>query len=471
MRLQDDKKIALGEARSDGMSFDELAKLDSNPVPDFLVEDGYRYLGSEPLSVDRYVTREFFEREVEHLWPNVWQFAAREEELPAPGDSVVYDNAGRSFLLIRQQDGSVRAFHNVCLHRGTKLRVKDGALQDIRCPFHAFTWQTNGKIKSIPCRWDFGHLKDDEMSLPEAEVGYWQGYIFIRENPGGPSLEEYLAPLSTHFARYRHDQCYTVKWAGKVVKANWKANAEAFMEAFHVFATHPQITPFTADANSKTFVWNDHANLTLTPFGVTSPHVPAGDWDQQWVIDQFLKNNGRVVPQGQSITVPEGQTARQAMGDFNRKRFSEMAGQDLSHVSDCEVMDALTYNIFPNFAPWGGFAPNVIYRWRPWPDHDHTLMEVRILERLKPGETPPKSAPMTFLGEDESWGLALGLLGDLLMQDWSNLPRVQAGMKASKNREIQLGNYQEVRIRHFHQTLDKYLSGELGSKSTPPPTI
>lgn len=471
MGLDDVSDSAPGKARCPGPQFDEIAAADTNLVPEFLLEDAYRYLGSEPLSVDRYVTREFFEREVTHMWPNVWQFAAREEELPDPGDSVVYENAGRSYLLIRQSDGKVRAFHNVCLHRGMKLRDQAGHLAEVRCPFHSFTWNLDGSLKRIPCRWDFPHLKKAEMSLPEVEVGGWQGYIFVRENPGGPSLEEYLAPLSIHFARYRHDQCYTAKWAAKVVDANWKANAEAFMEAFHVFSTHPQITPFTADANSKSYVWGDHANLTLTPFGITSPHVPPGDWDEQWVINQFLKNNGRVVPVGVSIEVPEGKTARQTMGDYNRERFSEMSGRDLSHVSDAEVMDALTYNVFPNFAPWGGFAPNVIYRWRPWPDQNRTLMEVRILERLKPGQERPRAVPMTFLGPDESWGSALGVLGDILMQDWGNLPRIHEGMKASKNRKIQLGNYQEVRIRHFHQTLDKYLSGELGSPPINPPTI
>src|SRR5687767_15451850 len=109
------------------------------------------------------------------------------------------------------------------------------------------------------------------------------------------------------------------------------------MEAFHVFATHPQITPFTADANSKLYVWGDHANLTLTPFGVTSPHVPPGNWDQQWVIDQFLKHNGRVVTPGMTITVEEEQTARAAMGKHNRARFSQSTERDLSHVSDCEM--------------------------------------------------------------------------------------------------------------------------------------
>jgi hypothetical protein len=91
-------------------------------------------------------------------------------------------------------------------------------------------------------------------------------------------------------------------------------------------------------------------------------------------------------------------------------------------------------------------------------------MEVRILQRLPPGAPMKPAAPMVMLGPDQSWAEVFGQLGVILMQDWSNLAGVQSGMKASKTRQLQLANYQEIKIRHFHQTLDKYLSGELGGK-------
>ena len=459
--------IRPGFARCPATSFDDLAKADTNPVPEFLLgEDAYRYLGSESLSVERYVDPEFFQRELKEMWPNVWQFAAREEELLEPGQTVVFENAGRSYLLVRQADNSVRAFHNVCLHRGRRLRDNNGAASEFRCPYHGFTWATDGALKHIPCEWDFPHLRDKDMSLPEAEVGHWQGYIFIRENPSGPPLEEYLGDLNPHFARYRHDQCYTSAWAGKLVAANWKVAAEAFMEAMHLITTHPQILPFSGDSNSKYYIWGDHTNLLLTPFGTTSPSIDYGEQSEQWMMDHFLKNNGRVVEPGSTIEVPEGDTTRATMGRHNRRRFGAMSGRDLSQVADAEVQDAMVYNVFPNFAPWGGFAPNIVYRWRPWPDQDHTLMEVRILTRLPPGEPMKPSVPMIMLGEDQSWAEVYGILGEILMQDWGNMPAVQQGLKASKNRKVELANYQEIKIRHFHQTLDKYLSGAFPAKST-----
>ena len=445
-------------ARSPGISWEELAAADSRPVPDYLKEDAFRYLGSEPLSTDRYTSPEFFQREIDRMWPRVWQFAARDEEMRNPGDVVLYENAGRSYLVTRQEDGSVKAFHNVCLHRGRKLRTANGQVSEFRCPYHGWSWNPSGSLNNIPSRWDFNHLDGQAMNLPEAEVGRWGGFIFIREEPGGPSLEEYLGPLPEHFKRWKPEQRVTTAWAAKIVPANWKAAAEAFMEAYHVIATHPQIMPFTGDANSKYNLYGDNVNLAITPFGVTSPHLADKDFEQQAIMDAYLKYNGRVVPKNSTIDVPDGLTVRRAMGDFNRRRFSDMAGMDLDHASDAEVQDALTYNVFPNFSPWGGFSPAVIYRWRPWPDQDHTLMEVRILTPVPEGQSLPPSASMQMLTPEQSWADALGVLGSIVDQDMGNLPHVQAGMKASKTKKLQLANYQEVRVRHFHQTLDMYLA-------------
>lgn len=439
-----------------GPSWDELAASDSREVPPFLKGESWTDLGASMLSVERYTSPDFFRRECEKMWPEVWQFVARVEEMPEPGDYVLYENAGRSFLVVRQDDGSIRAFHNVCLHRGRKLRTESGRAGYFGCPYHGFAWNTNGTIKNVPCRWDFPDLTDQELQLPEAQTGTWDGYIFLKENPGGPSLEEYLAPLPEHFKRWRHDQAYTTSWVGKVIPANWKAVAEAFMEAYHVSATHPQIMPFTGDANTKYMMWGDHVNLAITPFGVLSPQLD-GNSTEQDIIDNFLKYNGRVVTPGMKLTVAEGATARASMGEHNRTRFAETFGHDLDIASDAEVQDAFTYNVFPNFSPWGGFQPTVVYRWRPWPDQDHTLMEVRLLGRLKEGETAPL-AEMIYLQPHESFADQLGQLGSVLEQDMGNLPQVQQGMKASKTGMVRLARYQESRIRHFQHTLDKYLA-------------
>jgi hypothetical protein len=190
-----------------------------------------------------------------------------------------------------------------------------------------------------------------------------------------------------------------------------------------------------------------------------SPHLDQDANSQQWIIDEFLKYNGRAGGTDLKVEVPENVSARKAMAAVNRERYAEMSGRDHSQATDAELLDAFTYNVFPNFAPWGGYMPNIVYRWRPWPDQDSTLMEVRILMRQAPG-TQMTSVPMHMLTDDQPWTAAeeLSTLGSIFDQDMANLPYVQDGLKASKTREVNLGDYQEIRIRHFHRTLDKYLA-------------
>jgi hypothetical protein len=118
------------------------------------------------------------------------------------------------------------------------------------------------------------------------------------------------------------------------------------------------------------------------------------------------------------------------------------------------------YNVFPNFAPWGGFMPNIIYRFRPGKTPATCLMEVRIIARVKKGDPMPRGVPMKTLGLDQKWTDAeeLGILGDVFEQDMANLPFVQDGLTCSKTGKVQLGNYQEIRLRQFHDTLNMYLA-------------
>lgn len=466
------RSLNQGRARCPGTSWTDLMAADSRPSPDFLAKESYSYRGSDPIPADRYTSEEWARLERERMWPYVWQFAAREEDLPDAGDYVVFENAGRSFLISRQADGSVKAFHNVCLHRGRKLRTDDGNAESFQCPFHGFTWKNNGCFDKMPNAWDFSHLDAQTLQLPEAEVGRWQGYIFIREESGGPALEEFLAPLPEHFKRWRHDECVTVLWVAKEVRANWKVTAEAFMEAWHTIVTHPQLLPFTGDANSAYWFWGDNVNVNLVPFGVLSPHVNPDGKSQQWIVDEFIKYNGRSAdnydPSGDpyAVTVPEGQTAREALGAALRKTYAEQTGYSHDDATDAELLDALVYNVFPNFAPWGGYMPNIVYRWKPGKTAQTCIMEVRVLSRVKKGTPKPRGVEMHYLTIDQPWTDApeLGGLGPVFEQDMANLPFVQEGLQCSKNGKVQLGDYQEIRIRQFQQTLAKYIDGELGAK-------
>jgi nitrite reductase/ring-hydroxylating ferredoxin subunit len=463
------------DARCPGPSYTDMLKADTRPAPDYLLMESTQEFDDEPLSTERYTSAAFKAQEDEKMWPNVWQFAAREEDMPEPGDTVVYELNDKSFLLVRQQDGSVRAFYNVCLHRGRKLRLESGPSINLRCPFHGFTWNNDGSLKEVPCIWDFEHLKAKDLSLPELKVERWQGFILIAENPDLPSFRDWVGPGIEHYDNWRLDETHTGAWIGKVIPANWKAVAEAFMEAWHSIVTHPQILGFTGDANTRYDLYGDHMNRAITPNGALSPHLKGKD--QMYVIKSLAdftggKGDARSRRGGVSVDqdlrgfdADDPWLARKLLAAGSREAFAAQNGHDYSAYSDSEMLDNFTYNIFPNWAPWGGMVPNIVYRWRPWGDADHCLMEVRILMRTPKGEKAPKSAEMFLIPDGEPFAAASHLIGAALAgvfdQDMSNLPYVQTGMKASKNKAIELGHYQESRIRHFHQTLDKYLSGAL----------
>ena len=156
--------------------------------------------------------------------------------------------------------------------------------------------------------------------------------------------------------------------------------------------------------------------------------------------------------------------ARDTIAEINIDAFSEQQGKDLKGVSTkSELMDSILYLLFPNFAPWAGFGPVLSYRHRPnGNDHESCIMDIFLLTPYPEGTDHPGDVPTVKLTADQPFSDANDVMGEGLAhifdQDGANLPRVQRGMKASRKKTITLGNYQEVRIRHFHQTLDKYLN-------------
>ena len=105
------------------------------------------YLGSEDLSVDRYISQEFFDREVETVWRKTWQVACRESRLRNSGDYFVYDIVNDSILLTRTETGELKGYYNSCLHRGRALKRGAGkGAENIRCPYHGWTWQLDGQF-------------------------------------------------------------------------------------------------------------------------------------------------------------------------------------------------------------------------------------------------------------------------------------------------------------------------------------
>lgn len=436
-------------------SYDDYLARDSVGAPDVLVQETWSSLGTAPVSAERYTSQAWFDLEAAKLWPRVWQMVCREEDIPNVGDAHVYEIVGKSFVVVRTAPDRIRAYYNSCLHRGRKLLDRSGHVEQLRCTFHGFSWGLDGCAKSVPCRWDFPQLSDDDLKLPEARIETWGGFVFLNMDSRAPSLAEYLGVLPRHFERWQLEKRWKAAHVGKVIQCNWKIAQEAFMESYHVIATHPQILEFCADANARYDILGDHVNRNLTAFGAPSPHM-GGRAQPERTVEGMLNLWGY-----RQKKAEEGEP-RAALGRLVRESFRRAYGGDWSRVSDAEVLDALVYNVFPNFAPWGGFAPNIVYRWRPnGRDVNSCLMEVMLLKPVKEGDPRPAPAQFKLLGPEQRWSDApeLPILGPVIDQDMENMPYVQEGLLASGTGTVHFADYQESRIRHFHQTLARYVEG------------
>ncbi|MFM5931793.1 MAG: aromatic ring-hydroxylating oxygenase subunit alpha [Novosphingobium sp.] len=455
-------KLEPGKARCPAISTQDIIAADKIAAPDWVRSESYEYLGSEDISKDRYISADFARREMESMWTRTWQFACREEHIPEAGDYYVYDIGPYSFIVTRVEDGSIKAHFNACLHRGTKLKPSgtSGYAAHLKCPFHGWTWNLDGTNKKVLCPWDFPHVDTDKLTLPEARVETLGGFVWINMDAGAPALRDYLgAQAVAHIDAWKLEDRYIYCHVQKSYPANWKLTVEAFMEAYHVLDTHPQVAPSNADANSQYDVYGEHVNRFISCLGVLSPHLE-GKFTEQQILDQFTIGDSSVLSDDRPM-VGDG-TARQAMADMFRTMFEQATNSDLSGVSDSELLDCYSYTIFPNTYLFPGISLPMVYRFRPDPkDHRRCIYEVMFLRPApKDGPRPDPAEPIV-LRDDQSFTEAEGMdpgFGKILDQDTDNLYAQQEGLEASAKGGLTLGNYQEIRIRHFERAIDKYVA-------------
>lgn len=453
-----------GDARCPGApSTQEIIAKDKVPAPQWARSESYRFLGDEDISKARYIDPEFAKAEFERLWTRTWQFACREEHIPEVGDYYVYDVGPYSFIVTRVTPTEVRAYFNSCLHRGTKLRASGtiGRAKDFQCSFHGWSWNLDGSSKRIVCDWDFPHVDPKKFALPQAKVELLGGFVFINMDPDAPPLAEYLgAEAKAHFEAWKLEDRYIYLHVSKRLPANWKLAIEAFQEAYHVIQTHPQVAVSNGDANSQYDVYGDHVNRFISPLGVLSPHL-YGKYTEEDVLNQFTLGDSSAVRDVQR-KLTDGASARQVMADTFRAMFEKATNTDLSGVSDSELLDCFSYTIFPNTFLFPGISLPMVYRFRPDPrDHRACLYEVMFLRPVPVDGKRPEPAEPIHLGDKQSFTEAEGMdpgFGVILDQDTDNLILQQEGLEASAKQGLTLGNYQEIRVRHFEQAVDKYVS-------------
>ncbi|HEY3654694.1 MAG TPA: aromatic ring-hydroxylating dioxygenase subunit alpha [Steroidobacteraceae bacterium] len=445
----------------------EVLRNDSVPPAETLRHASNHGVGEEPVDVSRYFSTDFHKREVDKLWSRTWQWAVWSYDIPNPGDVGVYRIVDRSVIIVRQPDLSLKAFVNSCLHRGRELCAADGQVNQLRCPYHGFTWSIRGDLKRIPAQWDFPQVKPEEFRLPEVRVEEWNGFIFVNFDKEAPSLRSYMGAMFDQWGGEKPQGAWNFEGKYKAVhlyreiKCNWKVCQEGFMETHHVNYTHPQLMGITPETSAQHDIYPNEPHFSrahfITGFASAALRNPRSN---QEVLDAFTSSYMTEHHGTEFGKIREGETLRQAFSRLSRDVFAKRLKMDVSKLSDAELIDGTQYFLFPNFLPWPSVLHPLVYRFRPLGDDPNWCIWETLLFLPFDGERPP-SCKIIHVGQNESFEdyKAMGALDRILQEDSEQLPLVQAGLKASVTGKVNFSIYQEGRIRHFHQTLDKYLKG------------
>lgn len=189
-----------------------------------------------------YLEQSVFNQELKKIWQQTWQFVGRDEDLPRPGDYLTCILGEEPIFVIRLPDGSLQAMHNVCLHRGGRLLDGQGNCSLVRCPYHAWSYDLEGQLLSVPQPHLFANLDKSTIQLLKARVATWGGFIFVNPNADGESLMDYLAGFPAYLQQYTqpyHELREIARWSYEQ-PINWKFIVENYVEDYHFSTVHPQ---------------------------------------------------------------------------------------------------------------------------------------------------------------------------------------------------------------------------------------
>jgi choline monooxygenase len=192
------------------------------------------------LDPECYYKPEYFLREREALFESTWQLMGPDARISAPGQYISEDVAGMKVIVIRGQDRQLRAFRNVCRHRGAQLLERgEGRCRTIRCPYHNWSYSDCGKLISAPWFGDDPGFKQEDWPLESIPVAQWQGLIFICVNPE-QSLLEQLGAVDDELTDVSIQSYICTNTESLEFVGNWKIYTDNFVEGYHIPGIHPE---------------------------------------------------------------------------------------------------------------------------------------------------------------------------------------------------------------------------------------
>jgi phenylpropionate dioxygenase-like ring-hydroxylating dioxygenase large terminal subunit len=448
------------------------------PVP-FPIDD------PERIPVKRYYDAEFYQAEVDHLWPHVWQMACREEQIPEIGDWIEYENVGKSVIIVRTKTG-VKAFNNACRHRGVPFAggsplgsshatahgncAKSGFV----CPFHGWRWNMDGENTLVYGKHLFSErqIDEDDINLIPCRAEVYGGCVWINHDNDAPSVRESLGPVADRLEAHnlhklRAEWCY-----GTVLPANWKIAMEAFMEGYHVMQTHPQLQLAVPTMYDSMYAMADNperhpqmadSSLTIEEniaaqirnMELLSEGMAGMLHSKEVEIARSLQHATQGLPEdkGQAMMMWLGMVMHQVSAQL-KERGEPIP--DLIAVAQSDPVNAVEF-LFPHYFLLPYFSSMSAYRIRPL-GPESCFFEIWSLTFFPEGEEPePVMEPIVLPFDSPDFP-------PIPRQDYSNIPLQQKGVHASGFEFMRLSSRVEGMISNYQRIIDGYIAGLPGEK-------
>jgi phenylpropionate dioxygenase-like ring-hydroxylating dioxygenase large terminal subunit len=418
----------------------------------------------------RYTSQEFFEKEFNGMWAKVWLLLGRESEMPNPGDWQKEEVGPESILMVRQEDGSIKAFYNVCQHRGNQL-VSDekGHSRRFVCRYHAWAFMPDGELVFAQDADNFrGGNPCGKLNLKELRCETFAGFIWVNMDPDCVDLKTFLGPIWDDWSNYELDSWKRYLALTTTLPCNWKVVIDNFNESYHVPTVHrPRGTPEerkrmhagvdTRVENTRFDLSNEGHNRMIMPGGYAgvsgnedgSIGEPLASILREWGLnpDDF---KGR------------GDETRGALQKAKREQGPARGYSHYEKLADEQFTDAFHYTLFPNFAVslWtDGFH---FLRVRPHPtDPEQCVFDNWWYASQPEGETAPVRTTAEIIERDavvehEVFEAGEKSMGRTIDQDVEIFTLQQNSMRSRGYEGAYLAD-QESRVERYHELIDDYI--------------
>ena len=382
----------------------------------------YPDLGDGPVPVEPYISADYFEREREAVFKRHWLNVGRADAIPNAGDFFVKDLAvlGASVLVIRGDDGQVRAFHNVCQHRGNLIAYEErGCRKVLTCSFHGWVYDSRGRLVDVPDQAEFYRLDRAALGLREFACDTWNGFVFIHPQDNPPQdLPTYLGALGANLKDYPFDQMELVGSWRATVASNWKAFIDAFQEGYHVAMVHRRSLPDAFSGGAIASCLLEHARIDGPHRALSCPANPSRN-----------PKPAEALAFKAAATLTQGAAAMQNL----------MPGLNPGGMANW----GFDVNVFfPNFFidPANGWY----FTYNFWPEAvNRTHWEVRMYMLKAPNAAVKVASEFSKV-----------LLRDAVLEDLSTLEATQRGLESGGIRTLQFSD-QEIACRHQYVVVDR----------------